>query len=106
MRFTNSKKKENVMSDTLPIEENLPTEQEVVQLELLQLHDAENIDNTQGPWEIFEETVVDSGQALGYNPDDGLSDKWELDSDEESFYPVISKEYLMFSMFSRTFKKI
>ena len=58
------------MSDTLPIEENLPTED---------------------PWEMFEETVIDSGQALGYNPDDGLSDKWELDSDEESLFPVISR---------------
>ena len=52
------------VSDTLPIEENLPTED---------------------PWEMFEETVIDSGQALGYNPDDGLSDKWELDSDEKPF---------------------
>ncbi|CAG8510574.1 22030_t:CDS:2 [Gigaspora rosea] len=68
MIFTNSKKKENV--NTLPIKENLPTED---------------------PWKIFEETVIDSGQALGYNPNDGLSDKWELDSDEESLYLVISR---------------
>ncbi|RIB14814.1 hypothetical protein C2G38_2193972 [Gigaspora rosea] len=62
--------KQQSVSDTLPIEENLPTED---------------------PWEIFEETVIDSGQAPGYNPDNGLSDKWELDSDEESLYPVISR---------------
>ncbi|RIB17540.1 hypothetical protein C2G38_2187030 [Gigaspora rosea] len=60
----------NNLSDTSPMEENLPTED---------------------PWEIFEETVIDSGQALEYNPDDGLSDNWELDSDEESLFPVISK---------------
>ncbi|CAG8690751.1 11090_t:CDS:2, partial [Gigaspora rosea] len=40
---------------------------------------------------IFEETVIDSGQAIGYNPDNGHPDKWDLDSDEESFYPVISR---------------
>ena len=76
---------------TLPIEENLPTEQEALQLASLQHHDVENIDDNQDPWEIFEETVIDSGQAIGYNPDDGLSDKWELDSDEESLFPVISR---------------
>ena len=63
------------VSDTLPIEENLPTEPEVLQSELPQPYNVENIDNIQDPWEIFEETVIDSGQALGYNPDDGLSDK-------------------------------
>ncbi|CAG8458251.1 6928_t:CDS:2 [Gigaspora margarita] len=50
--------------------------------------------NIQDPWEIFEETVINSGQALGYNPDDGLSDKWELDSDKESLYPIICKNNL------------
>ena len=79
------------VSDTLPIEENLPTKPEVLQPELPQPYNVENIDNIQDPWEIFEKTVIDSGQALGYNPDDGLSDKWELDSDEESLFPVISK---------------
>ncbi|CAG8818286.1 36717_t:CDS:1, partial [Gigaspora margarita] len=49
-------------------------EPEAVQLELLQPQGTENIENTQDPWEIFEETVVASGQALGY-PNDGLSDK-------------------------------
>ncbi|CAG8724740.1 6265_t:CDS:2 [Gigaspora rosea] len=58
------------VSDTLLIEENIPTED---------------------PWEIFEETVIDSGQAIGYNPNDGLSDKWEFDSNKESLYPVISR---------------
>ncbi|RIB07636.1 hypothetical protein C2G38_2113223 [Gigaspora rosea] len=79
------------VADTSPIEENLPIEPEAVQFEPPQPHGTENIENTQDPWEIFEETIVASGRAIGYNPDDGLSDKWELDSDEESLYPVISK---------------
>ncbi|CAG8780530.1 28681_t:CDS:1, partial [Gigaspora margarita] len=47
--------------------------------------------NTQDSWKIFEETVIYSGQALGYNPDGGLSDKWELDSDKKNLYPIISR---------------
>ncbi|CAG8814304.1 13436_t:CDS:1, partial [Gigaspora margarita] len=74
---------------TLSIKE-ITIKPEAIQLELLQPQDTENIEDTQDPWEIFEENVVASGQALGY-PNDGLSDKWELDSDEESLYPISSR---------------
>ncbi|CAG8787783.1 8165_t:CDS:1, partial [Racocetra fulgida] len=38
---------------------------------------------------IVEETVIVSGQAPGYNFDNKLSNKWNLDSsDEESLYPI------------------
>ncbi|CAG8830146.1 29270_t:CDS:1 [Gigaspora margarita] len=72
--------------DALSIKE-IPIEPEAVQFELLQPQDTKNIEDTQDSWEIFEENVVASGQALGY-PNDGLSDKWELESDEESLYPI------------------
>ncbi|CAG8672927.1 25885_t:CDS:2 [Gigaspora margarita] len=49
------------------------------------------LNNIQNLWEIFEETVIDSGQALGYNSDNGLLNKWELDSDKKSLYPIISE---------------
>src|SRR5260363_277666 len=76
--------------DALPINE-IPIEPEAVQPELLQPQGTENIEDTQDPWEIFEENVVASGQALGY-PNDGLSDKWELDSNEESLYQISSNK--------------
>src|SRR5260363_107244 len=79
-------KNQQSILNALPIEE-IPIEPEAVQLEPLQPQDTENIENTQDPWEIFEETIVASGQALGY-PDDGLLDKWELDSNEESLYLI------------------
>src|SRR5260364_223072 len=82
-------KNQQSVLNALPIEE-IPIEPEAVQLEPLQPQDTENIENTQDPWEIFEETIVASGQALGY-PDDGLSDKWELDSDEECLYLISSR---------------
>ncbi|CAG8818938.1 163_t:CDS:2, partial [Gigaspora margarita] len=47
------------VSDTLSIEKNLPTKQEALWFKLLQPY----------------KTVIDSGQALGYNSNDGLSDK-------------------------------
>ncbi|CAG8834246.1 45962_t:CDS:1 [Gigaspora margarita] len=75
--------------DALSIKE-IPIEPEAIQLELLQPQGTKNIENTQDPWKIFEETIVVSSQALGY-PNDGLSDKWKLDSDEESLYPIISR---------------
>ncbi|CAG8848901.1 33790_t:CDS:1, partial [Gigaspora margarita] len=75
--------------NALPIKE-IPIEPEAVQLELLQPQGTKNIENTQDLWESFEETIVVSGQALGYS-NDRLSDKWELDSDEESLYPIISR---------------
>ncbi|CAG8845885.1 34310_t:CDS:2, partial [Gigaspora margarita] len=56
----------------------IPIEPEAVQLELLQPEDIENIEDTQDPWKSFEENVV-------------ASDKGELDSDEESLYPIISR---------------
>ncbi|CAG8842127.1 771_t:CDS:2, partial [Gigaspora margarita] len=54
-----------------------------LQLELPQSQNAKNIDNTQDPCEIFEETVIDSGPALEYN--------LKLNSNEESFYPIINR---------------
>ncbi|CAG8835270.1 2988_t:CDS:1, partial [Gigaspora margarita] len=57
----------------LPIKK-IPIEPEVVQLELLQPQDTENIEDAQDPWEIFEENVVASSQALGC-PNNGLLDK-------------------------------
>ncbi|CAG8834034.1 40514_t:CDS:2, partial [Gigaspora margarita] len=55
--------------DALPIKE-IPIEPEAVQLELLQPQDTENIEDTQDPWEIFEENIVASGQAQGYPNDE------------------------------------
>ncbi|CAG8805978.1 9451_t:CDS:1, partial [Racocetra persica] len=74
------------VSDTLPIEENLPTEQEALQSISIQSYKTKDTDDTQDPWEIIEETVIASGQALEY---DKLSDIWDPDSfDEESLYPI------------------
>ncbi|CAG8812040.1 44708_t:CDS:2, partial [Gigaspora margarita] len=70
-------KNQQSVLNALPIEE-IPIEPEA---------DTKNIENTQDPWEIFEETIVASGQALEY-PNNGLSDKWELNSDEESLYLI------------------
>ena len=46
--------------DTLPIEETLPTEQEALQSIPTQPDDIEDMDDTQDPWEIFEETIITS----------------------------------------------
>ena len=56
--------------DTLPTEEDLLTEQEALQLTSLQNSNTEDMDSTQDPWEIFEETTIISGQAIGYNCDE------------------------------------
>ncbi|CAG8741453.1 6001_t:CDS:1, partial [Racocetra fulgida] len=75
--------------DVLPIEENLPTEQEALQSIFISSDNTEDIDDNQDLWEIVEETIIASGQAQEYNLDNKLSDKWNLDSsDEESLYPI------------------
>ncbi|CAG8769252.1 3122_t:CDS:1, partial [Racocetra fulgida] len=75
--------------DVLPIEENLPTEQEALQSIFIPSDNTEDIDDNQDPWEIDKESVIASGQAPRYNLDDELSDKWNLDSsDEESLYSI------------------
>ncbi|CAG8687814.1 6414_t:CDS:1, partial [Racocetra fulgida] len=61
--------------DVLPIEENLPTEQEVLQFIFILSDNTEDIDDSQDPWEIIKEIVIASGQALGYDLDNELSDK-------------------------------
>ncbi|CAG8499789.1 19734_t:CDS:1, partial [Racocetra persica] len=62
---------------------DLPIEQEVLQSISSQSY---NIEDIKDLWEIIEETVIASGQALGY---DELSDIWDFNfSDEESFYPI------------------
>ncbi|CAG8851456.1 12413_t:CDS:1, partial [Gigaspora margarita] len=68
----------------------IPIEPEAVQLELLQPQGTENIEYIQDPWEIFEKTIVASSQALGYSNNE-LLDKWELDFNKESMYPIISR---------------
>ncbi|CAG8732960.1 7350_t:CDS:2, partial [Racocetra fulgida] len=47
--------------NVLPIEENLPTEQEALQSIFTQPDNTEDIDDSQDPWEIVEETVIASG---------------------------------------------
>jgi hypothetical protein len=80
--------------DTLPIEEDLLTEQEALQLISLQNNNTEDMDSTQDPWEIFEETTIISGQAIGYNCDE-KSDNCIIDtfytSDEETIYTPTTK---------------
>jgi hypothetical protein len=80
--------------DILPIEEDLLTEQEALQLTSLQNNNTEDMNSTQDPWEIFEETTIISGQAIGYNCDEE-SDTCRIDtfytSDEETIYTPIAK---------------
>src|ERR1043165_748661 len=82
------------VSDTLSIEENLLTEQEALQLALLQNNNIEDMDSTQDPWEIFEETTIISGQVIGYNCDE-KSDTCNIDtfyiSDEKTIYTPTTK---------------
>ncbi|CAG8524427.1 9305_t:CDS:2 [Dentiscutata heterogama] len=69
--------------------ENLPTEQEALQLASLQHYDVEDMDDNQDPWEIFEETVIASRQAIGYDCDENF-DVYKNNnfytSDEETIY--------------------
>ncbi len=72
--------------DVLPIEEYLPTEQEALQLMCSQYDDVEEYISEQDSYELIEETVIDFGQAPGYDLDYELSDK----SEYESFGEIIS----------------
>jgi len=75
--------------DTLPAEEELPTEQEALQFALTQSYNNEDMDSNQDPWETYEEIEIASGFAIGYNHDE-RSDIWSL-ADKTTINSTISK---------------